>query len=468
MPFNGSGVYSLPSTTVTPAVNGTTIDDTDFNTFTADLETALTLCIAKDGQTSSPTLTNPKILTKILDTNSNELLEFGTTASAVNHLLVENSATGVSPKLRSSGESDIGIVLFDSNNNQMLRLLSAASAVNWIDISNRATGLYPFIQAEGEANIGIDLTDSNGNLHTRFRPVVSAVNSLELRNAKTNEFPSIRPSGEANRGIQINDSNGNVLSKFTPVASAVNWLGVVNASTGNNATIRSGGEANRGVAFRDSNNNELTVLHSTANAVNRVDLYNSTTGNPARVEAEGDDTNIDLQLGGKGTGGVYGTLKQTAVQATTSGTTKDFSSIPSWCKRITFNLYRVSCSTSGGSLDITIGDSGGLETSGYEGVMREISTGSSAALSSAWTIAYELTSGVLNTASISGTLVMTLQDSSTNSWCIEGACADHTTGQCYLMSGGSKSLSSTLDRFRLTLSSGGTFDAGKISAIYEG
>ena len=104
MPFNGSGVYALPSTTVTPAVSGTTIDSSEFNTFTADLETALTLCVAKDGQTSSPILTNPKILTKILDTNSNELVEFGTTASAVNHVKTTNAATGNGVSIAAVGD----------------------------------------------------------------------------------------------------------------------------------------------------------------------------------------------------------------------------------------------------------------------------------------------------------------------------------------------------------------------------
>lgn len=50
MSFDGNGVYSLPATTVTPAVSSTTIDSADFNTFTTDLETALSLCLTEDGQ----------------------------------------------------------------------------------------------------------------------------------------------------------------------------------------------------------------------------------------------------------------------------------------------------------------------------------------------------------------------------------------------------------------------------------
>lgn len=50
MSFNGSGTYSLPVTTVSPASGGTTIDSADMNTLTADLETALRLCLTEDGQ----------------------------------------------------------------------------------------------------------------------------------------------------------------------------------------------------------------------------------------------------------------------------------------------------------------------------------------------------------------------------------------------------------------------------------
>lgn len=52
MAFNGSGVYSLPATSVSPAVSGTLIESAEMNTLTADIATALSTCIAKDGQTT--------------------------------------------------------------------------------------------------------------------------------------------------------------------------------------------------------------------------------------------------------------------------------------------------------------------------------------------------------------------------------------------------------------------------------
>lgn len=98
MPFDGNGVFSYTSTTVTPAVTATTIDASEFNTFTADVATALNLCVVSN-QTANPILLNPKILTTILDTNGNELVDFGTTGSAANNIRVTNATTGNSAKI---------------------------------------------------------------------------------------------------------------------------------------------------------------------------------------------------------------------------------------------------------------------------------------------------------------------------------------------------------------------------------
>lgn len=62
MPRNGSGIYSLPAGQ--PVVTGTVIDSTVFNTFTADVATALTNSLAKNGETT-PTQNIPMGTMKI-------------------------------------------------------------------------------------------------------------------------------------------------------------------------------------------------------------------------------------------------------------------------------------------------------------------------------------------------------------------------------------------------------------------
>ena len=57
-----------------------------------------------------------------------------------------------------------------------------------------------------------------------------------------------------------------------------------------------------------------------------------------------------------------GALLQQSVQATTSGTTIDFTGIPSWGKRITLQLDDVSEDTGAQNLTMQLGTSGGLET----------------------------------------------------------------------------------------------------------
>ena len=52
----------------------------------------------------------------------------------------------------------------------------------------------------------------------------------------------------------------------------------------------------------DDAGNEQLVFRKTASAVNQVGLTNAATGNAPRIAAEGNDTNINLQLRAKGTG----------------------------------------------------------------------------------------------------------------------------------------------------------------------
>lgn len=52
----------------------------------------------------------------------------------------------------------------------------------------------------------------------------------------------------------------------------------------------------------DSSGNQLLIFSSTASAVNEATLTNAATGQAPRIAATGDDTNIDLDLRGKGNG----------------------------------------------------------------------------------------------------------------------------------------------------------------------
>ena len=70
-------------------------------------------------------------------------------------------------------------------------------------------------------------------------------------------------------------------------------------------------------------------------------------------------------------------------------------------------------------------------------------------------------------ASIHGALTLFLKDSTSNTWVCNGTLG-RSNNAYTIMTGGSKSLSATLDRIRLTTVGGAdTFDAGSINILYE-
>lgn len=148
--------------------------------------------------------------------------------------------------------------------------------------------------------------------------------------------------------------------------------------------------------------------------------------------------------------------------ASTSGTSIDFTSIPSWVKRITVMLRGVS--TNGTSIPIIqLGDSGGIETSGYAG-----STWLANTANSLHSSGFSLDASHSATYVLEGLVVFSLCDLATNTWvgAFNGGLSSVATA---LTGAGSKSLSATLDRVRITTVNGtDTFDAGSINIMYEG
>lgn len=166
------------------------------------------------------------------------------------------------------------------------------------------------------------------------------------------------------------------------------------------------------------------------------------------------------------TGTIVGTsliTSGTAV-ASTSGTNIDFTSIPSWVKRITVMFTGVS--TNGTSPpQIQIG-SGSVTTSGYLGsnTFLNASVVSGANFTTGFGIGVSVS--FWNAATIfHGSLVLTLQTG--NTWVCAGSNGISNAVGTYLTNG-SIALGGALDRVRITTVGGtDTFDAGSINILYE-
>lgn len=160
------------------------------------------------------------------------------------------------------------------------------------------------------------------------------------------------------------------------------------------------------------------------------------------------------------TGTLYPIVSGTAV-ASTSGTSIDFTGIPSWVKRITVMLSGVSTSGTS-SLLVRIGDSGGVATTGYQGAISAIVSGAASGPTGS-TVGY-----ILGGASASNQAIghLTITNITGNTWVASGVMyfSDVQVNQF----AGARTLSGTLDRVRITTVNGtDAFDAGTINILYE-
>jgi hypothetical protein len=163
-------------------------------------------------------------------------------------------------------------------------------------------------------------------------------------------------------------------------------------------------------------------------------------------------------------------LTLATAQATTSGTSIDFTGIPSWVKRITVMFNGVSVNGTA-AIAIRAGTSSGLASSGYTSACASISyvaTDTTNGSGSTKTDSF-LIDGYTSTAAsaIHGSFVLT--NVSANVWA--GAGTFTVTGVTRVaMLSGTVSLGGTLDRVAVVANvvSSQSFDAGSVNIMYEG
>ena len=148
-------------------------------------------------------------------------------------------------------------------------------------------------------------------------------------------------------------------------------------------------------------------------------------------------------------------------QTTTSGSSVEFT-IPSGVKAFTLSAVGVS-TTATAYYNVSLGDAGGIETSGYlgqHGYYQNFGASSSSA------VAASTFQWAQDTAASTADWVMyfTLHDAATNTWSVSGTGGRRNNIQYFIQ--GSKALSGELTTVEVGLSAG-TFDAGSLNIQYD-
>jgi hypothetical protein len=265
---------------------------------------------------------------------------------------------------------------------------------------------------------------------------------------------------DANYNALVNGLNGLANGASQISISSISATGNANATTylrgdGSWSTISGGGSGTVTSVNANSTVSGFTFTGGPITASGILTLTGPSPGTSGNVLTSNGSSWISSS-------GSYPLTSGTAV-ASTSGTSIDFTSIPSWVKRITVMFNGVS--TNGTSLKLVQIGSGSVTASGYVSAGSAIQGGLGVDSSSS-TAGFVIRSAEA-ADNLNGAMVIMLLTSN-------NYVANHTFGDVsgtYInsfMGGGTVTLSGVLDRVRITTVNGtDTFDAGSINILYE-
>jgi len=285
----------------TPQINDTSLDHQYiFNPseLTADRTVTLPLLTGNDEFTfndhtqtlTNKTLTSP-IVNQVLDSNSNEVVIFGSVGSAVNELTITNAATGNGPIISSTGETNSDINLQPAGTgNVKIDSDFVFDRVNDLTITPAAqtaaaTATIPDLGDAADTFIFADVAQTMTN-----KTLTSAVLTTPQINDTSEDHQYVFAVSEltADRTVTLPLLTGNDEFTFND-----------HTQTLTNKTLTSP-IVNQ---VLDSNSNEVVIFGSVGAAVNEITITNAATGNGPIISSSG-ETNSDINLQPAGTGNV--------------------------------------------------------------------------------------------------------------------------------------------------------------------
>lgn len=432
----------------------------DANSATASASTATTKASeastsASNAATSASTATTQAgIATTGANTATTKASEASTSASnaATSETNAASSASSASTSASNASSSEV---------NAAASAAAAATALdNFDDRYLGAKSTAPTLDNDGNALITGALYYNNGTVVTEDKGMWIYDGSIWIKSSAASQAILITYEFVATAGqtsFSGNDANG-VSFEYTVGSILVTLNGTklrpgddYTASTGTSLVLSVAASAGDELLIDSFSTFDLANTYTKAEAdallANKLSTANGAVG--TNNLADGSVTPVKLSQ--KLTSG-------TAVSA--SGTAVNFTDIPSWVKRVTVMLSNVS--TNGSSYLMVQLGSGSVQTTGYTAVTVNLQASNSMTSSTSGFIIYQ------NVASEAahGTIVFTLLNS--NLWVASGTLGSVLGVVLGYNVAGSVTLSSALDRLRLTTVNGtDTFDAGSINILYE-
>lgn len=293
--------------------------------------------------------------------------------------------------------------------------------------------------------------------------------------AKTAAFSLV--AADIGKNFSCDASSGAFTATLPAAATATGRFVAVISNTGatNNVTVDPDGS-------ETINNTSSLILEPGQAALIRCDGTEwsaiaqsatspiTTRGDIIRGDSSGDPERLPLGSAGevlRSDGSDAAWAKQTVIdteQATTSGTAFSFTGVPAWARRVTIFFDGVSL-TGTDDILVQIGDSGGLETTGYLGASSNSPNGANPIVNN-FTNGFGIKGGG-NAVVLHGELTLSLMRPAANTWVAKGGLG-RSDAASTIITAGSKSLSAALDRLTITRTGSDTFDAGIVNISYEG
>lgn len=465
-----SGATITTSTINSSTIGATTPSTGAFTTLSATGVSTLSNVVLpvidniKLGYTTTATAAGTTTLTV---TSNNQQFFTGTTTQTVvlpvtstlalglSYLIVNNS-TGVLT-IQSSGANTITLVPAGATVRFTCILITGTTAASWS---------FAF---EGSSNIPYK------QIPTITASVATNILTLGLNPCSLDFRSSTASSGatttrQVTSAISMTVSNGSTLGTVSGILSKLAVLAIDNAGTVELAVVN----ANAYGLLDERTLISTTSEGGTGTADSGTVIYSTTarTSVPFRIVGYIESTQATAGAWASspsniaGMGGAIVPQPTPAITsgiavASTSGTSIDFTSIPSWVKRITVMFSGVSVSgTSDLIIQLGTGATPTYTTSGYLGTV--ITSGGG---TDNFSTGFRIINAITAASIVHGSVVLT--NLTSNTWS-ETAIIGYSDRDATRLGGGSISLAAALTAVRVTTEGGtDTFDAGAINILYE-